>query len=115
MHTPLMTTANEAYPEIISTRATFDGVTVFLHADGSVSDRRSFFRGKLPVATMWRVWGDICTYTHAEIQEMIRSVKRGTFVPVRIRPVTTEAQFEARRASQILTMGFNARGVLVRY
>lgn len=62
--------------EIVSTRTTFDGVTVYLHADGSVSDRRCVQRGKLPVTTMWRAWGDVCTYTHAELPEMIRAAKR---------------------------------------
>src|SRR3954465_3186377 len=111
-----MTTTNRTEAaDIVSTRKTFDGVTVYLHADGPVSDRLSYFRGKLPVATMWRVWGDICTYTHAEIPGMIRSVKSGAFVPVRIRQTPTREVVEARFAKQVRTMGFNAAGWLVKY
>lgn len=62
--------------EIVSTRTTFDGVTVYLHADGSVSDRRSFVcGGRLPVADMWRAWDSVSIYTHAEIPDFIRSEK----------------------------------------
>jgi len=57
--------------EIVSTRKTFDGVEVYLHADGSVSTRMWFFRGKFSSDVMWRAWGDI------GIPAYMREVKRG--------------------------------------
>lgn len=61
---------------IISTRKTFDGVTVHLHIDGSISTRMWFFRGKLPTATMWREWDDICLYNLPEIPSYIKGAKK---------------------------------------
>jgi hypothetical protein len=65
------------FAEVVSTRTTFDGASVFLHADGMVSNRLHVVAGgKLPLASMWRVWGDVCVYTHAELPEMIRAAKK---------------------------------------
>lgn len=68
---------NAAVQTSISTRQTFDGVTVYLHADGSVSTRMWFFRGKFDASTMWRAWGDISMYKAEEIPDYMREVKRG--------------------------------------
>ena len=73
-------------PEVISTRHTFDGARVQLHANGEISDRQSFFRGKLDPAKMWAVWEDITLYTHTEIPGLIRAARRGTFTPFRVVP-----------------------------
>ena len=63
--------------EIVSTRTTFDGVTVHLHANGEISDRMYCVRGgRLPLATMWRAWSDVCVLTHAELPDFIRAAKR---------------------------------------
>ena len=63
--------------EIVSTRTTFDGVTVRLHANGEISDRMHFVRGgRLPLATMWQAWDWVCTYTHAELPDYIRASRR---------------------------------------
>lgn len=102
--------------DIISTRKTFDGVTVFLHADGSVSDRRAFVgRIKLPRATMWRAWEDVCTYTHAELADFIRAVRDGLWTPVRIRSDMTEERHQAILSSQPRRCGFGADGVFRRW
>lgn len=101
---------------VVSTRATFCGVTVFLHADGSVSDRRAYIgRIKLPVASMWRAWEDVCTYTHDELPAFIRAVCDGTWTPVRIRPAITAAKFEAACAARVRTCGFDSNGVFRRW
>jgi hypothetical protein len=68
---------NTTTAEVVARRTTFDGVTIFLHADGSVSDRLNFFRGKLPAASMWRAIDDASIYTHAEVPAMIRDAKAG--------------------------------------
>lgn len=72
---------------IVATRTTFDGVQVFLHADGSVSDRLRFIgRTKLPEATMWRATADFCLYTHVELPAFIKNVAKGAqkFFSVRV-------------------------------
>lgn len=87
--------ASRVEPEVVSTRKTFDGVTVRLHADGSISDRRAYVsRAKLPKEVMWRVWGDIETYTHAELPQLLRDVKAGRFQSVIIRKGLTEEQHQ---------------------
>lgn len=63
--------------EVVAKRTTFDGVTIYIHSDGSVSDRLNFFRGKLPLETMWRAIDDVAVYTHAEVPQMIREAKAG--------------------------------------
>jgi len=78
--------ATKQDPEVVSTRTTFDGVRVQLHANGEISDRQSFFRGKLPVGEMWRAWEDITLYTHAEIPALIKAVRAGKFTPFRVKP-----------------------------
>lgn len=73
--------------EIVATRTTYDGVQVFLHADGSVSDRLRFIgRTKLPETTMWRAAEDFCLYTHAELPAFIKNVAKGAqkFFSVRV-------------------------------
>lgn len=95
-----------AHAEIISTRKTFDGVTVHLHADGSVSDRLRYVAGgKLPADKMWRVWGDVELYEHAELPQLIRDVKKGHWKPFYIRKGMTEAQREAARAHNAKYLG----------
>lgn len=107
--------ANNSSP-IVSTRTTFCGVTVFLHADGSVSDRMRYLTGgKMPTDTMWRAWEDVCIYTHAEIPAFIRSVKAGTWVPFRIRPEITDDRFNEIRATHKQTCGFDSNGVFRRW
>ena len=113
--------------EIVSTRKTHDGVTVFLHEDGSVSDRARFAsRAKLPPAIMWRVWGDISVYDYHELPALIlRAKKLGYWPPAAPgRPHTrivsqartanlTDAQHEAILASQKRTRWFDPQtGVL---
>lgn len=71
---------------VVSERKTFDGATVYLHSNGEVSTRTYILRGKLPVAQMWRVWADIELYTAAELDGLLRAVRKGTWVPFRIRP-----------------------------
>lgn len=45
--------------EIVSTRTTFDGARVHLHANGEISFRTHYARGGvLPVANRWRLWDD---------------------------------------------------------
>jgi len=85
-----MPATTTAQPEIVSTRQSFDGVTVYLHADGSVSTRMWFFRGKFPVAKMWRAWGDICTYTVQEIPGYLHAVKRMGHAPMHKEIVNAE-------------------------
>lgn len=75
-----------ANTEAVSTRQTFDGVRVQLHANGEISDRLSFFRGRLPVDQMWFVWEDITLYTHAEIPALLRSVRAGKFTRFQVKP-----------------------------
>jgi hypothetical protein len=73
--------------QIVATRTTFDGIQVFLHTDGSVSDRLRFIgRTKLPVATMWRAAADFSLYTHAELPAFIKKVAKGAqkFFSVRV-------------------------------
>lgn len=105
-------------PEIISTRKTYDGITVNLHKDGSVSDRRAYVsRSKLPTNVMWRFWGDISLYDWAEIPALIKQVnKLGTWPPPRRARATnlTEAQRLAILASQKRTRWFDPQtGVLM--
>jgi hypothetical protein len=65
-------------PEIIARRATFDGVAINLHADGSLSTRTHFIgRIKLPVTTMWREIDDVSIFTYAELSDFIRAAKAG--------------------------------------
>lgn len=71
---------------VVATRTTFDGVQVFIHADGSVSDRLRFIgRTKLPEVSMWRAVGDICLYTHAELPAFIKKVAKGAQKMFRVR------------------------------
>lgn len=109
--------ANNSSP-IVSTKTTFCGVTVHLHADGSVSDRMRYLAGgKLPRDIMWRVWADLCIWTHEELPGLIRSVKDGTWVPFTIdfRPPMTEERFQEIRASHVQTCGFDSNGVFRRW
>lgn len=77
---------NNTNPEIVAIRQTFDGVTVRLHADGSVSDRLNFLPGgRLPVDSMWRLFADVCLYMHSELPTLIRKVKSGKWRPFAIR------------------------------
>jgi len=70
--------SNAATAAIVATRTTFDGVQVFLHADGSVSDRLRFIgRVNLPLATMWRAAADFSLYTHAELATFIKKAATG--------------------------------------
>jgi hypothetical protein len=104
---------SKADPPVVSTRTTFCGITVSLHADGSVSNRSHFIgRAKLPISVMWRVWDDICTYTHDEIPALVRAVRDGSWEPVRVRPNMTEERHQAILAGQVRTRWFDANGVL---
>ena len=68
--------------EVVATRMTFDGVTVFLHSDGRLSDKFNFIKGgKLPVESMWRVIADLAVYTHAELPALIAEVRSGKWIP----------------------------------
>jgi len=97
-----MQTATKTDPEVISTRHTFDGARVQLHANGEISDRQSFFRGKLDPTKMWTVWEDITLYTYAEIPGLIRAARRGTFTPFRIVPaIDHEAIMADNRARRV--------------
>lgn len=62
---------------IIGTRRSFDGATINLHADGSLSTVLYFLRGgKLPVASMWRHLDDVCLYAVAELPDFIRAANK---------------------------------------
>lgn len=77
---------NNSDPKVVASRSTFDGVTVFLHEDGSLSTRSNFIgRAKLPVATMWRLFDDVCTYTIEELPNFIRGARAGQ-LPAKPRP-----------------------------
>jgi hypothetical protein len=66
--------------EIIARRRSFDGVDIFLHADGALSTRTHFIgRSKLPADLMWRVADDLALYTYAEVHSLIKSVRSGTW------------------------------------
>ena len=56
--------------EIVATRTTLDGVTVYLHADGKLSTRNLdvVYGAKLAVATMFRAIDDLSLYEFAEIK-----------------------------------------------
>ena len=72
-----MNNAANAASEIVSVRTTFDGARVHLHANGEISGRTHYVRGgKLPRASMWRVWSDVCVYTFDELPELIRKAKK---------------------------------------
>lgn len=68
-------------PEVVSARRTLDGISVFLHADGSVSDRANFLRNRVR-RDMWRFWQDVCVLKHSELDLAIRTWNR----PPRRRP-----------------------------
>jgi hypothetical protein len=71
---------NRPDPEIIARGKTFDGATIHLHADGSLSFRMHFIgRSKLPTETMWRAWQDISLYTADEVPAFIKAVKKGKY------------------------------------
>lgn len=72
-------------PEVVASRKTFDGVQVFLHADGSISCVMYFLRGRLPVDQMWRVIDDFCLYDWAELPQLLRDVRAGAWKPFAIR------------------------------
>jgi hypothetical protein len=72
---------NPTEPAVISTRVTFDNVTVYLHEDGSVSDRLRFCRSKLPTNIMWSVWAWVETYRSAELPQLIKSARAGKWSP----------------------------------
>lgn len=79
-----MNTATQTESEIIARRETFDGVTVFIHADGALSTRMHFVgRAKLPASDVWAVAAEVCTYTYAELPGLIRSVKSGAWQKTR--------------------------------
>lgn len=79
--------------EVVATRKTFDGVVVYLHADGSVSTLMHFLRGgKLPLASMWRFAADICLMTFAELPEEIRCEKKGKRKAFAIRDWVPESE-----------------------
>ena len=65
--------------ETIATRTTFDGCTLFFHADGKVSTRSMVYFGRLPVAMIFTVADAVCTYTEAEIPTLIRDAAAGRF------------------------------------
>lgn len=93
--------------EIVATRTTFDGVQVFLHADGSVSDRLRFIgRTKLPAATMWRAAADFSLYTHDELPAFIKKVARGAqkFFSVRVDRPEAERLYRSVVTSAGLTV-----------
>jgi len=64
------------HPPVVATRTTSDGVKVYLHADGAVSDRQSYFRVKRPVATMFRAIDDVSLYDAAELPAFIKAWRR---------------------------------------
>lgn len=66
-------TAEKTEPEIVARRTTLDGVRIFVHADGSVSDRMSFLRARLKPAAMWRWVQDICILNYSELEADIRA------------------------------------------
>ena len=98
--------------DVVSTRQTSDGISLMLHSDGSISDRRSYVgRSKLPRDKMWRVWEDISLYTRDEVPDLIKAVRRGTWMPFRVRPDMTEERHQEILSSQVRTRGFGPDGV----
>jgi hypothetical protein len=97
--------------EIAARRRTFDGVQIFVHADGSLSNRTNFIgRSKLPISMIWIVADEICTYTHDELAGLIRSVKSGAWEQARektrsrlawIASGNAEAQVETNRRDRM--------------
>jgi hypothetical protein len=65
--------------ETIARRQTFDGVTVYLHSDGSIStrDRVLPVAFRLPVATMHRVFDDVCVWTIEELHTLAMLAREG--------------------------------------
>lgn len=78
-------TGRRAEPEVVASRTTFDGVRVYLHADGSLSCAMYFLRGRLPVSLMWRVAKDLCVYTWAELPQLLRDVRSGKWADAKRR------------------------------
>jgi hypothetical protein len=104
-----------ADPEVVSTRKTHDGVTVRLHQDGAISNRTHFIgRVKLPTSIMWRVWGDIESYTHEEIPALIKQAKKlGSWPPAAPRSRPTAEESDRILAGQKRTQWFDpTTGVL---
>jgi hypothetical protein len=64
---------------IVATRTTFDGVTIFFHEDGEVSNRRHFYRGRLPKALIFTVADNLCTYMEIELPALLRDAKVGRY------------------------------------
>jgi hypothetical protein len=71
------TTTATTEPTILATRTTADGVTVFLHEDGQVSNRVHYYRTRLPMAVAFRVMDDLCLADSAEIPALLRAAKKG--------------------------------------
>lgn len=67
--------------DIVATRTTFDGVTVYFHADGKVSTRSIVLYGRLPVAKIFTVADNICTHTWEEVPGLIKAARAGLFPP----------------------------------
>jgi hypothetical protein len=79
---------NNNTAEIAATRRTFDGVTVHFHVDGTVSTISTYLYGRLPVANMWTIIENACTYTFDEVCAALRARK----IPARRVPVPPNAE-----------------------
>lgn len=69
---------------VVAKRTTFDGVRVNFHANGEVSFRTHFLRGRLQSDMVWRVAEDVCLYTSAEVPGLLRDIAVGTWRPFRV-------------------------------
>lgn len=78
--------------EIVAVRRTFDGAVVNFHANGEVSFRTSFLRGKLPLATMWKVAENVCLWTADELPSLLREARAGRVRAFRVRVDIPESQ-----------------------
>lgn len=83
---------------VVAVRETLDGVTVYLHADGSLSTHTHYlYGGKLPEATMWRLIDDVCLYMFEELRGFLCQARLGN-IPPKPRP-TMEDSLRAMSAN----------------
>jgi hypothetical protein len=86
-----MSTLETLGAAIVATRETFDRVTIFLHADGSLSTRAHYlYGGKLPRNNMWRLIDDVCLYNFEELRGFLRAAQAGE-IPSKPRPTVEES------------------------
>lgn len=83
---------NTADAPVVAVRETFDGVRVNFHANGEVSFRTHFLRGRLTPLAIWRVADDVCLYTAEEIPALLRAAKSAAWRPFRVRVDIPESQ-----------------------